>query len=77
MDRLQLGTKSTRHDIIGKLYSRSYVTGNNLIPTASGIALTKALVKNGGGIAEPSMTAKLEQDMLSIASGERSLGDVV
>lgn len=77
MDRLQLGTKSTRHDIIGKLYSRSYVQGNYLTPTASGIALTKALEKNGGGIAEPSMTAKLEQDMLSIAAGERSLGEVV
>lgn len=77
MDRLQLGTKSTRHDIVGKLYSRSYVKGNNLIPTASGIALTRALEKNGGGIAESSMTAKLEQDMLKIASGERSLGDVV
>ncbi|MBE6526633.1 MAG: DNA topoisomerase I [Thermoplasmata archaeon] len=77
MDRLQLGTKSTRHDIIGKLYTRNYVQGNYLTPTASGIALVKALEKNGGGIAEPAMTARLEQDMLKIASGERSLGEVV
>ncbi|MDR0791307.1 MAG: topoisomerase I, partial [Methanomassiliicoccaceae archaeon] len=33
MDRLNLGTKSTRHDIIGKLFSRNYVQGNHLIPT--------------------------------------------
>ena len=77
MDRLNLGTKSTRHDIIGKLYSRNYVQGNYMIPTASGVALTKSLERHGGGIAEPEMTAKLEQDMMKIGSGERTLGDVV
>ena len=77
MDRLQLGTKSTRHDIIGKLFSRNYVQGNYLVPTASGIALTKSLEKHGGGITEPEMTAKLEYDMISIASGERTLNNVV
>lgn len=77
MDRLQLGTKSTRHDIIGKLFSRNYVQGNYLIPTASGIALTKALEHHGGGITEPEMTAKLERDMLSITDGERTLDEVV
>ncbi len=77
MDRLQLGTKSTRHDIIGKLFSRNYVQGNYLVPTASGIALTKALEKHGGGITEPEMTAKLERDMLSITDGERTLEEVV
>ena len=77
MDRLNLGTKSTRHDIISKLYSRNYVQGNNLIPTASGIALTKALERHGGGITEPEMTAKLETDMLHISDGSRKLADVV
>lgn len=77
MDRLQLGTKSTRHDIIGKLYSRNYVQGNYMIPTPSGIALTKALENHGGGITEPDMTAKLEADMISIASGETTLDSVV
>lgn len=77
MDKLGLGTKSTRHDIIGKLYSRNYVQGNYMTPTASGIALTKSLEKHGGGIAEPDMTAKLEADMLKISSGEKMLSDVV
>ncbi len=77
MDRLQLGTKSTRHDIIGKLYSRNYVQGNYMIPTPSGIALTKALENHGGGITEPDMTAKLEADMISIADGEKTLDSVV
>ncbi len=77
MDRLQLGTKSTRHDIIGKLFSRNYVQGNYMIPTPSGIALTKSLEKHGGGITEPDMTAKLELDMLSISVGDRTLDSVV
>ena len=77
MDRLNLGTKSTRHDIISKLFSRNYVQGNHMIPTASGIALTKSLEKHGGNITEPEMTAKLETDMLKISNGERTLDGVV
>ncbi|MDR0887648.1 MAG: DNA topoisomerase I [Candidatus Methanoplasma sp.] len=77
MDRLQLGTKSTRHDIIGKLFSRNYVQGNFMIPTASGTALTKSLQKHGGGITEPAMTAKLEEDMLDISEGKNTLASVV
>ena len=77
MDRLNLGTKSTRHDIIGKLYSRNYVQGNYLIPTPVGIAMTRSLETHGGGITEPDMTATLEEDMKKIAVGERTLQSVV
>ena len=77
MDRLLLGTKSTRHEIIGKLFSRNYVEGNYLTPTASGTALTKSLEKHGGGITEPEMTSRLESDMLDISEGKSTLEDVV
>lgn len=77
MDRLNLGTKSTRHDIIGKLFSRNYVQGNQMIPTPSGVALTRSLEKHGGGITDPDMTAKLEEDMKKISLGERDLKGVV
>jgi len=77
MDRLNLGTKSTRHDIIGKLFSRNYVQGNSMIPTPSGVALTRSLEKHGGGITDPDMTAKLEDDMRKISLGESKLGAVV
>jgi len=77
MDRLQLGTKSTRHEIIGKLFSRNYVEGNNLIPTETGTALTKSLEKHGGGITEPEMTSKLELDMIDISEGKNTLTEVV
>jgi DNA topoisomerase-1 len=77
MDRLNLGTKSTRHDIIGKLFSRNYVQGNYLIPTLVGITMTRSLEKHGGGITEPDMTSALEENMIKIASGERTLSSVV
>lgn len=77
MDRLGLGTKSTRHDIVEKLYSRNYVQGNNLTPTPSGIALVSALSKYGGDISEVSMTAALEENMGKIALGDRTLESVV
>ena len=77
MDRLQLGTKSTRHDIISKLYSRNYIQGNLMIPTAGGVALTKSLEKYGGGITEPDMTSRLEEDMEKISEGEKTLEEVV
>ncbi|MCL2712554.1 MAG: DNA topoisomerase I [Methanomassiliicoccaceae archaeon] len=77
MDRLNLGTKSTRHDIIGKLFSRNYVQGNYLIPTPVGVAMTRSLEKHGGGITEPDMTAKLEENMKKISTGERKLSTVV
>ena len=48
-----------------------------MIPTPSGIALTKALENHGGGITEPDMTAKLESDMQMIMDGEKTLDSVV
>ena len=77
MERLALGTKSTRHDIIQKLYDRKYVEGNDLIPTASGVAVAEALIKHAQIVTDPKMTAHLEQDMDDIANGKNTLGDVV
>ncbi|MCG7844106.1 MAG: DNA topoisomerase I, partial [Methanomassiliicoccales archaeon] len=77
MEKLGLGTKSTRHDIIQKLYDRKYVNGNDLIPTLSGVAVVNALEKHAKIVTESRMTAQLEKDMDSIANGESTLADVV
>ncbi len=77
MERLALGTKSTRHDIIQKLYDRKYVEGNDLIPTASGVAVAEALIKHAQIVTDPKMTAHLEKDMDKIANGESNLAEVV
>ncbi|WP_400208915.1 DNA topoisomerase I [Candidatus Methanomassiliicoccus intestinalis] len=77
MERLGLGTKSTRHDIIQKLYDRKYAEGNDLIPTASGIAVIEALNKHAHIVTDAKMTAKLEEDMDEIAHGSKDLDGVV
>ena len=77
MERLSLGTKSTRHDIIQKLYDRKYIEGNDLIPTPSGVAVTEALSKYAQIVTDSKMTAHLEHDMDEIANGRTTLQTVV
>jgi len=77
MERLGLGTKSTRHEIVQKLYDRGYVEGRALRPTAAGRAVVEALEAHGGQVTRPEMTAILETAMDAIAAGSRSLEDVV
>lgn len=77
MERLRLGTKSTRHDIIQKLYDRKYAEGANLVPTASGIAVVNSLEKHARTITESKMTSTLEDDMENITKGIATLEEVV
>jgi len=77
MEKLGLGTKSTRHEIIQKLYDRKYVLGNDLVPTQSGSAVSSALEKHAKTITESKMTAHLEKDMEEIAQGQALLAEVV
>ncbi|MFO8132982.1 MAG: DNA topoisomerase I [Thermoplasmatota archaeon] len=77
MEKNNLGTKSTRHDIIGKLYARNYITGKWLRPTPIGRAVIEALEKSAERITKPDMTAELEEEMNEIAEGEKTLEDVV
>jgi len=69
MEKLGLGTKSTRHEILKKLYSRGYVFGNPLRPTNTAFAVIDALKMNAEIITLPDMTAKLEEEMDAIAEG--------
>jgi DNA topoisomerase-1 len=77
MERLGLGTKSTRHEIIQKLYDRKYVSGNDLVPTLSGVAVVNALERHAKIVTESRMTAQLEKDMDAIANGQSTLEEVV
>jgi len=70
MERLGLGTKSTRHEIIKKLYDRRYIQGNPIKPTNTGFALISALKNNVEMITLPDMTSKLERDMEAISEGK-------
>jgi DNA topoisomerase-1 len=77
MERLQLGTKSTRHDIIQKLYDRKFVEGRNPAPTPQGEALVESLERHANLVTSPEMTATLEADMDLIAEGQKRLEEVV
>lgn len=78
MERLGLGTKSTRHDIIEKLVGRHYVKGaKSLEPTETGFAVTDALERYAAVITRPDMTARLEEEMELVAQGEKKLAEVV
>ena len=67
MEKLGLGTKSTRHNIIQNLYDRNYVTGDPIEPTCQGITVIEALSSYADRITTPDMTSDLEADMDRIA----------
>lgn len=75
MEELSLGTKSTRHEIISKLYGRKYITGSPPIPTSMAFAVIDAL--NDCEVIKPSMTSVLEKDMNLIADGKKTLEETV
>jgi len=77
MEELGLGTKSTRHEVIGKLVSRRYVEGNPLRPTLVGRAVIDALDNHAETITEPEMTRTLEEHMQLIKQSQRSRDDVI
>jgi len=78
MEELGLGTKSTRHETIQKLYDRRFVKGTRSIqPTESGIAVIEALEQHAKDITNAKMTAHLESDMDMIANGELEQAEVV
>ncbi|PKK86003.1 MAG: DNA topoisomerase I [Thermoplasmata archaeon HGW-Thermoplasmata-1] len=77
MEKLGLGTKSTRHEIVNKLYQRKYIDGTSPQPTKTGFAVTEALENYAPKITRPEMTATLEADMDEIANGKKELGEVV
>lgn len=77
MERLGLGTKSTRHEILKKLYDRKFIEGRYPRPTTSGRAVIQALEDHADRITKPEMTAHLEEDMDEIARGVRNRQDVV
>ncbi|MHC1623878.1 MAG: DNA topoisomerase I [Candidatus Methanospirareceae archaeon] len=76
MEDLGLGTKSTRHEIVGKLYERAYVQDNPIKPTEKAIALIDSLEKYAALITKPEMTQKLEREMDDIREGKRTKKDV-
>jgi len=72
-----VGTKSTRHNTIDKLYSRGYVESNPPRPTGLARAVVEAMDEYADLVTDPEMTERLEEDMRRIADGEVSRDDVM
>ncbi len=70
MEKLGLGTKSTRHAIIERLYNVKYIQNDPIEPSQLGIAVIEALDKFAPQITHSAMTADLEQKMDEIAEGD-------
>lgn len=77
MEKLGLGTKSTRHAIIERLYAVKYIQNDPIEPSQLGIAVIKALDEFAPHITHPEMTAELEAGMDEIAEGSVTKEDIV
>ncbi len=77
MEKHNLGTKATRHNIIQNLYDRGYVHGNPIEPTEMGMKMAEALTEFAPRIASPEMTAELEKDMDLISERDLTKEQVV
>ncbi len=77
MEKLGLGTKSTRHSMIERLQEVNYIQNNPLEPTQLGMAVIDALGQFAPHIVSPAMTSELEEEMSAISVGEETLGNVV
>ena len=77
MEKLGLGTKSTRHSIIERLYTVKYIVNEPIEPSQLGMAVIDALDAYAPHITHPDMTAELEDEMSSIAAGNTTKDDVV
>ncbi|SEH12171.1 DNA topoisomerase-1 [Natronorubrum sediminis] len=76
MESLGIGTKSTRHDILEKLYDRGYVESDPPRPTRLAMAVVTAAEDYADRVVSEDMTAQLEADMDAIANGDATLDDV-
>ena len=77
MERLGLGTKSTRHDVLQKLFDRRYVSQRQLEPSSTGIAVAEALRAHAPVITRPEMTHRLEEDMALVAESKKPKQEVL
>jgi DNA topoisomerase I len=77
MERLGLGTKATRHDIIETLADRKYVRNEPIEPTNKGVSVIAALSQHAARITTPDMTSELDAEMDAIAEGRDTQERVV
>ncbi|MGM0398362.1 MAG: DNA topoisomerase I [Halobacteriota archaeon] len=76
MEDLGIGTKSTRHNVIEKLYDRGYIEEDPPRPTRLARAVVEAAEEFADLVVSEEMTSELEAEMTAIANGEKTLEEV-
>ncbi len=78
MEKLNLGTKSTRPAILEKLYSRDYISGKKqILPSKVSKIVVKTLEDYANHVVNVDMTSKLENEMNDIEEGKTTKKNVV
>ncbi len=77
MEARGLGTKSTRANIIQRLYDVKYLKNDPAEPSQLGMAVIDALTNYAPHITSPDMTAELERDMTRVSEGDETQEQVV
>ncbi|MCK4670569.1 MAG: DNA topoisomerase I, partial [Nanoarchaeota archaeon] len=77
MERANIGTKSTRAQIIDTLFMRGYVTGKQVTATKLGIKTIEVLDKYAPQIIDVQLTRHFEEEMEEIRQGKKESSEVV
>ncbi|MBU7046140.1 MAG: DNA topoisomerase I [Theionarchaea archaeon] len=77
MEKLGIGTKATRAQIVDILYSRGYVDGKQIEVTPLGRKTVEALKKNCPQIASVKLTRHFEKEMDDIYEGKKERDNVI
>lgn len=77
MEREEIGTKSTRAEIISTLVDRGYLMGDRIVATDLGIALIDGLEESCPQIISTELTRQTERDLEQIESGKIDGGEVI
>jgi len=77
LEKRNLGTKSTRSEIVDRLFQRGYVTGKAIEATNLGIKTIETLEKHCPKIVDESLTRHFEEEMEYIRAGKRKSSEVL
>lgn len=73
LEKRNLGTKSTRSNIVDTLYSRDYIKDKSIKATTLGIHLIDSLKKHSPVIIDENLTRQMEKEMDSIRASKKDL----
>jgi len=77
MEDNMIGTKTTRTNVLETLYKRGYVKGDPIEITELGLAVVNVLSQYNPEILSIDMTRHLENDMVDISKGDKTLSDMI